>query len=188
MYWNMSQQLAHHTINGCNVNAGDLMASGTISGPNQSEFGSMLELSWAGKKTIYLGTPLYGSPEIVKSFNQGGNIKINGKADIWCLGKILLCILTGYFYDDTSGICVELPENIHGDVYKLEECHYDYIMEKFGKDGNLIVDFIKKTQEEDPEKRPSALELLKHKWIIGKSGGKIKKNRKYSKKKHYKKI
>ena len=54
MYWNMSQQLAHHSINGCNINAGDLMASGTISGPNESEFGSMLELSWAGKKTIKL--------------------------------------------------------------------------------------------------------------------------------------
>ena len=54
MYWNMSQQLAHHTINGCNINAGDLMASGTISGPDESEFGSMLELSWAGKKTISL--------------------------------------------------------------------------------------------------------------------------------------
>ena len=54
MYWNMAQQLAHHTINGCNINAGDLMASGTISGPDKSEFGSMLELSWAGKKNIYL--------------------------------------------------------------------------------------------------------------------------------------
>ena len=54
MYWNMAQQLAHHTINGCNINAGDLMASGTISGPDESEFGSMLELSWGGKKTIYL--------------------------------------------------------------------------------------------------------------------------------------
>ncbi len=54
MYWNMAQQLAHHTVNGCNINAGDLMASGTISGPDESEFGSMLELSWAGKKTIYL--------------------------------------------------------------------------------------------------------------------------------------
>ncbi len=54
MYWNMAQQLAHHTINGCNVNAGDLMASGTISGPKKSEFGSMLELSWAGKETICL--------------------------------------------------------------------------------------------------------------------------------------
>ena len=54
MYWNMVQQLAHHTINGCNINAGDLLASGTISGPNKFEFGSMLELSWAGKEIIFL--------------------------------------------------------------------------------------------------------------------------------------
>ena len=54
MYWNMCQQLAHHTINGCNIKAGDLMASGTISGPNPAEFGSMLELSWAGTKEIKL--------------------------------------------------------------------------------------------------------------------------------------
>lgn len=52
MYWNMCQQLAHHTINGCNVKAGDLMASGTISGPKASEYGSMLELSWGGKHSI----------------------------------------------------------------------------------------------------------------------------------------
>lgn len=54
MYWNMCQQLAHHTVNGCNIQAGDLMASGTISGPKESEFGSMLELSWAGSKTVTL--------------------------------------------------------------------------------------------------------------------------------------
>ena len=52
MYWNMNQQLAHHTINGCNVNCGDLMASGTISGPKESEFGSMLEISWKGSKSV----------------------------------------------------------------------------------------------------------------------------------------
>ena len=51
----MCQQLAHHTINGCNINAGDMMASGTISGPNKSEFGSMLELSWGGKNYIEIG-------------------------------------------------------------------------------------------------------------------------------------
>ena len=49
MYWNMNQQLAHHTINGCNIKAGDMMASGTISGPDKTEFGSMLEISWQGK-------------------------------------------------------------------------------------------------------------------------------------------
>jgi len=54
MYWNMSQQLAHHTSNGCNINVGDIMASGTISGKNPDSYGSMLELSWAGKKPVKL--------------------------------------------------------------------------------------------------------------------------------------
>ena len=54
MYWNMSQQLAHHTINGCNVKIGDLMASGTISGKDDTSYGSMLELSWAGKHAVQL--------------------------------------------------------------------------------------------------------------------------------------
>jgi len=54
MYWNMSQQIAHHTINGCNLNIGDIMASGTISGKSKDSYGSMLELSWGGKKSILL--------------------------------------------------------------------------------------------------------------------------------------
>ncbi len=54
MYWNMNQQLAHQTVNGCNVNAGDMYASGTISGPTEDSFGSMLELSWSGQKTVKL--------------------------------------------------------------------------------------------------------------------------------------
>ncbi|SMC50609.1 fumarylacetoacetase [Cellulophaga tyrosinoxydans] len=54
MYWTMSQQLAHHTINGCNVNSGDLMGSGTISGPTPDSYGSMLELSWGGKNPVQL--------------------------------------------------------------------------------------------------------------------------------------
>ena len=54
MYWNMFQQLAHHTVNGCNVNIGDMMASGTISGKNTNSYGSMLELSWAGTKPVIL--------------------------------------------------------------------------------------------------------------------------------------
>lgn len=52
MYWNMCQQLAHHTVNGCNVNVGDMMASGTISGPEPHEYGSMLEISWKGTKSV----------------------------------------------------------------------------------------------------------------------------------------
>ena len=54
MYWTMVQQLAHHTINGCPVEAGDMMGSGTISGPTKDSYGSMLELSWAGQKPIKL--------------------------------------------------------------------------------------------------------------------------------------
>ena len=54
MYWNMAQQLAHHTINGCNINAGDFFASGTISGPTPDSYGSMLELAWKGTKPLKL--------------------------------------------------------------------------------------------------------------------------------------
>ena len=52
MYWNMSQQLAHHTVNGCNIRCGDLMGSGTISGPTPDSFGSMLEIAWKGTKPV----------------------------------------------------------------------------------------------------------------------------------------
>ena len=52
MYWNMCQQLAHHTVNGCDINIGDFYASGTISGKEPSSYGSMLELSWKGTKVI----------------------------------------------------------------------------------------------------------------------------------------
>lgn len=54
MYWNMSQQLAHHTSNGCRVNSGDMMGSGTISGPTPDSYGSMLELTTGGKNPITL--------------------------------------------------------------------------------------------------------------------------------------
>ncbi len=54
MYWNVCQQLAHHTVNGCNARPGDLMASGTISGPTEDSYGSLLELTWRGTKPITL--------------------------------------------------------------------------------------------------------------------------------------
>ncbi len=54
MYWNMTQQLAHHTVNGCNVEVGDMYASGTISGSDPKSFGSMLELTWRGQNPIQL--------------------------------------------------------------------------------------------------------------------------------------
>lgn len=54
MYWTMQQQLAHHTVNGCNVKIGDLMASGTISGEDQDSLGSLLEITQAGRQSLTL--------------------------------------------------------------------------------------------------------------------------------------
>ncbi|XP_053687769.1 fumarylacetoacetase [Sabethes cyaneus] len=54
LYWTALQQIAHHTVTGCNLRPGDLMASGTISGDSSDSFGSMLELSWKGTKAINL--------------------------------------------------------------------------------------------------------------------------------------
>lgn len=54
MYWNMCQQLAHHTVNGCNVEVGDMYASGTISGEEKDSFGSMLELTWRATEPLTL--------------------------------------------------------------------------------------------------------------------------------------
>jgi fumarylacetoacetase len=58
MYWTMAQQLAHHTVNGCKVNSGDMMGSGTISGPTPDSYGSMLELSWQGTKPVQLANSI----------------------------------------------------------------------------------------------------------------------------------
>lgn len=56
MYWNMNQQLAHQTSNGCNVRVGDLYASGTVSGPTEDARGSMLEITWGGRNPLKLPT------------------------------------------------------------------------------------------------------------------------------------
>ncbi|RAU82432.1 fumarylacetoacetase [Pontibacter arcticus] len=54
MYWNMVQQLTHQSSNGCNIQVGDMYASGTISGPEKGSFGSMMELTWRGTEPITL--------------------------------------------------------------------------------------------------------------------------------------
>jgi fumarylacetoacetase len=75
MYWNICQQLAHHTSNGCNVNPGDLMASGTISGPTPDSFGSMLELTWRGQNPIELS-----DGESRKFLEDGDELTMTGYA------------------------------------------------------------------------------------------------------------
>ncbi|SHJ65395.1 fumarylacetoacetase [Flavobacterium haoranii] len=76
MYWTMSQQLAHHTVNGCRVNSGDMMGSGTISGPTEDSFGSMLELTWGGKNPIKMND---GSER--KFINDNDTVIIRGYCD-----------------------------------------------------------------------------------------------------------
>ncbi len=77
LYWTMPQQLAHHTVNGCNVRPGDLMASGTISGPTPDSYGSMLELAWRGTRPIRL------SSGVERKFIQDGDtVTLRG----WCQG------------------------------------------------------------------------------------------------------
>lgn len=82
MYWNMAQQLAHHTVNGCNVRVGDLMASGTISGKDAASYGSLLEISEGGKKPFLLadGTPRTflddGDTVVMRGWGEKGDIRI----------------------------------------------------------------------------------------------------------------
>lgn len=82
MYWNMCQQLAHHTVNGCNVHIGDVMASGTISGPDPDQYGSMLELSWKGTKPVVLDDGserkfiLDGDLVTIKGFGEQNGVRI----------------------------------------------------------------------------------------------------------------
>ncbi|TRY62554.1 hypothetical protein TCAL_09027 [Tigriopus californicus] len=94
MYWTMKQQLAHHSVTGCNMRPGDLLASGTISGPEETSYGSMLELSWRGSKTLELKNNTGetrkfiqdGDNVIIKGFCQGNGSRVGFGL---CEGKIL---------------------------------------------------------------------------------------------------
>lgn len=82
MYWSPSQQLAHHTINGCNINVGDMLASGTISGETEDSYGSMLELAWKGTKPLKLDTGEErkfiedGDTVVMKAFAEKDGIRV----------------------------------------------------------------------------------------------------------------
>ncbi|MEQ8425449.1 MAG: fumarylacetoacetase [Cyclobacteriaceae bacterium] len=92
MYWNMCQQLAHHTVNGCNLQVGDMYASGTISGRDPGSFGSMLELTWNGKNPIKLADGSErkfiedGDIVILRGFAQKDGVRL-GFGE--CTGQIL---------------------------------------------------------------------------------------------------
>jgi fumarylacetoacetase len=76
MYWDVYQQLAHHTVNGCNLRPGDLLASGTISGPTRDSYGSLLELTWRGENPIDLP-----SGETRTFLEDGDRVTLTGWAD-----------------------------------------------------------------------------------------------------------
>ena len=92
MYWNSAQQLAHHTVNGCNIQVGDVYASGTISGPSPGSYGSLLELGWNGQR------PLHMQDGSLRTFlKDGDTVTMRGHAEKdgvrigfgTCSGKIL---------------------------------------------------------------------------------------------------
>ena len=98
MYWTMKQQLAHHTITGCNMKPGDLLASGTVSGPDERSYGSMLELSWKGTKPLALlnGATrkfLQDGDEVIMTGCARGDGYVIGFGD--CSGKVLPAIDLG---------------------------------------------------------------------------------------------
>ncbi|KAH0954473.1 hypothetical protein HN011_011212 [Eciton burchellii] len=92
MYWSPQQQLAHQTITGCNINPGDLIASGTISGDKANSYGCMLELSWKGTNPIALkdGTTRKfledGDEVILRGFCVGDGYRVGFGS---CAGKLL---------------------------------------------------------------------------------------------------
>ena len=77
LYWSVAQQVAHHTSSGCNLQTGDLLASGTISGPTEESRGCLLELTWRGANPLKLP-----SGETRKWLEDGDTLTITG----WCEG------------------------------------------------------------------------------------------------------
>lgn len=91
LYWTLTQQLAHHTINGCNLRPGDLLGTGTISGPEPDSLGCLLELTWNGQKSLSLGetkrTFLEDGDEVVfTGFCKGDGYQVGFGT---CSGKVL---------------------------------------------------------------------------------------------------
>lgn len=82
LYWSIDQMLAHHTITGCNMRVGDLCGTGTISGPTEDSYGSLLELTWRGEKPIQLSSGEEckflqdGDTVIMKGYCQGNGYRI----------------------------------------------------------------------------------------------------------------
>ncbi|MCB0515461.1 MAG: fumarylacetoacetase [Chitinophagales bacterium] len=101
MYWTIAQQMAHHTINGCNINAGDILASGTISGSTPDSYGSMLELTWRGQNPLLLADGSMrkfledGDTLTIKAWAEKDGLRIG-------LGEVSGEILPAFPYDESQ--------------------------------------------------------------------------------------
>uniref|UniRef100_A0A453NLR8 Fumarylacetoacetase n=1 Tax=Aegilops tauschii subsp. strangulata TaxID=200361 RepID=A0A453NLR8_AEGTS len=91
MYWTVTQQLAHHTVNGCNLRPGDMFATGTLSGPEPDSLGCLLEITWNGQKEISVGNSIRkflqdGDEVILTACCKGEDYNVGFGT---CTGKIL---------------------------------------------------------------------------------------------------
>jgi len=131
MYWSSVQQLVHHSVTGCPMNAGDLLASGTISGKERCNFGSMLELSWKGTRQIVLD-----GGEVRKFLQDGDAVIMNG----WCekkgVGRVGFGLCSGrvlpanpFPYDSQT----EVPKQTKSKKFDYED-EYD----KLKSESNLL--------------------------------------------------
>ena len=96
----MNQQLAHHTVNGCDIHAGDMMASGTISGNDESAYGSMLELSWKGTKPLSMPD---GSER--KFINDGDSVIMKAHSIKTISELVLVKLEQKYFHQNSFTLC-----------------------------------------------------------------------------------
>jgi fumarylacetoacetase len=97
LYWSMAQQIAHHTAGGCNLRTGDLLASGTISGPTPESRGSLLELTWGGTEPLQMNNGeernwLEDGDELtLTAWCQGDGYRIG-------FGEVIGCVLPAFEY------------------------------------------------------------------------------------------
>ncbi len=83
MYWDIAQQVAHHTVNGCNLRPGDILGTGTISGTTADSYGSLIELTWNGSNPIHLNS---GEERVYLADNDSMQVTAWAKKDNLCIG------------------------------------------------------------------------------------------------------
>jgi len=143
MYWAMAQQLTHHTVNGCNFKPGDLVGTGTISGPTEDSFGSLLELTWAGSK------------EDLNIKNIQRTVLMMGRSqdaiqDVPCGNTVGLVGIDQYLLKTGTLTDIEDAHNIADMKYSVSPVVKVAVKVKDGKDLPKLVEGMKKLSKSDP--------------------------------------